>query len=78
MIAEIMLSLLILLSLTLGSVKLISLGHSDSKFMKRSAIEITKILRQEKSFFCSTQKNTTIKVTCHEPNKKIQLQFNSY
>jgi hypothetical protein len=75
MIAQTLASLLILFSLLLGSVKLVSLGHHDSKFMRRSAVEITKILRQERSFYCSSNKTSMIEVKCHEPFKKIQLQF---
>jgi hypothetical protein len=75
MIAQTLASLLVLFSLLLGSVKLVSLGHHDSKFMRRSAVEITKILRREKSFYCSSNKATMLEVKCHELYKKIHLQF---
>ncbi len=76
MIPQVLLAITLLLTCLFGPVKLISLGHSDSLFMKRAAIETTKILRQEKSHFCLVEKNYSIKVVCREPQKKIQLQFN--
>lgn len=75
MIPQALISLFILFSLLFGSVKLISLGHTDSQFMKRSAIETTKILRKEKSYYCSSTKTSMLKIVCSEPHKKIQMQF---
>jgi hypothetical protein len=75
MITQALASLLILFSLLFGSVKLISLGQQDSQFMRRSAVEVTKILRKERSFFCSSNETSMIEVNCHEPFKKIQLRF---